>query len=359
MMNGQRRSVAAPFTSFAGGVRLIKFGRSRRSWLGGRSLEIQARGPPVVKSRRAPAKGTKPNAAASPDVQAQAARHAFLLTRVGVRGVKKPVVVHRPGQDPHGVVATFDLFVDLPRSQKGTHMSRNLEALAEVLDAEVVGREDAALENLCRRLALRMLERHDYATHAHARAEADYFLTRKNPGGKPSVESYRLLAEADALRQTNGPPKTLRRIGVEVVGMSACPCAMETVRHQLQESGRKLDPKAPVITHNQRNTVKLLLDVPGDADVEASDLVEICEASLSAPTFELLKRGDEADLVLQAHSNPRFVEDVVRDVLHRARKRYARLGAGAVIFASSEAAESIHKHNAYAERRTTFGDLES
>ncbi|HJQ93003.1 MAG TPA: GTP cyclohydrolase MptA, partial [Candidatus Thermoplasmatota archaeon] len=302
-----------------------------------------------------------PPKADSPDVQAAEPPRPYRLTRVGVRGVKKPVTVHRPGMEAHGVVATFDLFVDLPKTQKGTHMSRNLEALADILDEEVA-LEAPSLENLCRRLAVRLLEKHDYASHAHVKAEADYFLTRTNPGGKPSVENYRLLAEAEAFRSAakgakgarSRPPRTARRVGVQVVGMSACPCAMETVRHKL---GAKVPKDLPFITHNQRNRVTLVLDVPGEADVEAADLVQLCEDSLSAPTFELLKRGDEGDLVLQAHHNPRFVEDVVREVLHKAADRYRALGDAVKVFVSSEAEESIHKHNAYAERTTTFGDL--
>lgn len=290
----------------------------------------------------------------SPDVQAADAPRPYRLTRVGVRGVKKPVTVHRPGQKATGVVATFDLFVDLPKTQKGTHMSRNLEALADILDEEVA-KEAPSLENLCRRLALRLLDKHDYASHAHVKAEADYFLTRTNPGGKPSVENYRLLAESEAFRGGGrSKPRTTRRVGVQVVGMSACPCAMETVRHKL---GGKVPKDLPFITHNQRNRVTLALDVPGEADIEAADLVQVCEESLSAPTFELLKRGDEGDLVLQAHHNPRFVEDVVREVLHKASDRYGKLGKDVRVFVSSEAEESIHKHNAYAERTTTFGDL--
>lgn len=290
-----------------------------------------------------------------PDVQAAPSPRPFALTRVGVRGVKKPVTVHRPGHTPTGVVATFDLFVDLPKTQKGTHMSRNLEALADILDEEVA-QEASSLENLCRRVALRLLEKHDYASHADVRAEADYFLTRTNPGGKPSVEAYRLLAESDALR--NGKkPRATRRIGVEVVGMTACPCAMETARHKFEAAGKKVPKDLPFITHNQRNRVRLVLEVPEDQDVEAADLVDLCEASLSAPTFELLKRGDEGDLVIQAHGNPRFVEDVVRELLHGARARYKALG-DIEVFASSEAEESIHKHNAYAERRTRLGMLE-
>ncbi len=274
-----------------------------------------------------------------------------------MRGVRKPVTVHRPSHKPTGVVARFDLFVDLPKTQKGTHMSRNLEALADILDEEVAT-EAPSLENLCRRLALRLLEKHDYASHAHVKADADYFLTRKNPGGKPSVEVYRLLAEAEALRgKGKKAPATKRRVGVEVVGMSACPCAMETVRHKLHHAGQPVPAGLPFITHNQRNRVTLLVDLPDGEDVEAADLVSLCEEGLSAPTFELLKRGDEGDLVLQAHLNPRFVEDVVREVLHRTAVKYRKLGKQTALFVSSEAEESIHKHNAYAERHTTMGDL--
>ncbi|MCA1811407.1 MAG: GTP cyclohydrolase, FolE2/MptA family, partial [Halobacteriales archaeon] len=174
----------------------------------------------------------------SPDVQSQDAPRPYALTRVGVRGVRKPVTVHRPGEAPHGVVGLFDLFVDLPKTQKGTHMSRNLEALADILDEEVAA-EAPSLENLCRRLAVRLLERHDYASHAHVRAETDYFLPRVNPGGKRSIEPYRLLAEAEAFREGNpkGGRPTVRRVGVQVVGMSACPCAMETVRHKFLAAG--------------------------------------------------------------------------------------------------------------------------
>jgi GTP cyclohydrolase-4 len=87
-------------------------------------------------------------------------------------------------------------------------------------------------------------------------------------------------------------------------------------------------------------------------------MVTLVEASMSAPTFELLKRGDEARLVLQAHESPRFVEDVVREVLARAKKAYDHLPDDTVITVKSEAQESIHKHNAFAERVTTLGDLQ-
>src|SRR5216117_4414353 len=80
---------------------------------------------------------------------------------------------------------------------------------------------------------------------------------------------------------------------------------------------------------------------------------------LSAPTFGLLKRPDEGRLVEMAHRNPKFVEDVVRDVLERLLKRYPKMPDGTWVRVNSEAEESIHKHNALAERSTTFGELRS
>ncbi len=287
----------------------------------------------------------------APDVQNFDAPRPYKLTRVGVKGVQKRVRVQRPGQEPHDVTVRFDLFVDLPKTQKGTHMSRNLEALADVLDGEIVGRQARSLENLCARIVERLLEKHDYADDAHVLADTVFFLPQTNPGGKPTHEAYGLTAEAFGVR---GQP-VRRRIGVKVTGASACPCAMETARHKYAEMGQPVPDDMPFITHNQRNNVTLRMDLAGD-DIEAADLVALCEDSLSAPTYEYLKRGDEGDLVIQSHHDPKFVEDVVREVLHAVVERFD-LPDATTVFVSSEAEESIHKHNAYAERLTTVGEL--
>ena len=289
----------------------------------------------------------------SPDVQNFDAPRPFRLTRVGVRGVQKPVRVHRPGQGPHDVTVRFDLFVDLPATQKGTHMSRNLEALADILDGEIVDREARSVENLCARIVTALLEKHDYAQDAHVRAETTFFLQQHNPGGKPTLEGYGLTV--DAFAERGGPVQ--RRVGVEVVGASACPCAMETARHKFAEKGVDIPLDVPFITHNQRNVVTLRLDIPDGEDVEAAELVALCEGSLSAPTYGYLKRGDEGDLVIQSHHDPKFVEDVVRELLHKVLARFPGLPDDACVFVSSEAQESIHKHNAYGERLTTLGQL--
>ena len=134
--------------------------------------------------------------------------------------------------------------------------------------------------------------------------------------------------------------------------MTACPCAMEVVR-KLSNLGN-----APVPTHNQRNIGTLMIEVPRDVhSVDADDLIGIVEQSFSSPTYSILKRKEEAELVLKAHEKPKFVEDVVRDMLSAVLNKYKDLPDDVVVIARSESEESIHKHNAFAERVTTLSEL--
>jgi GTP cyclohydrolase-4 len=101
-----------------------------------------------------------------------------------------------------------------------------------------------------------------------------------------------------------------------------------------------------------------MIEVPrGTKDVDADDLIDIVEKSFSSPTYSILKRKEEAELVLQAHTKPKFVEDVVRDILSSVLKKYKDLPGEVLVIARSESEESIHKHNAFAERVTSLGDL--
>ncbi len=292
-----------------------------------------------------------------PDLQSQRPRRAYRLSRVGVKGVRKPVTVARAGHESVVLTTEFQTYVDLPADQKGVHMSRNLEAVAELIDARTA-EPVPSLEALCARLAAVLLERHDYAKDTEIHAEADYFLPRQAPGGIRSMENYRLIAEARAVRGEPGTAPTVRKgIGVEVEGMTACPCAMETARQLLRERGIPQNDEGPTITHNQRNKAALLIEVPTEVELEADELIDLVEGCLSAPTYEILKRRMEGELVVRAHEKPMFVEDVVREILDRVLERYGELGDDTHVVARSEASESIHKHNAYAERVTTLGQL--
>lgn len=266
-------------------------------------------------------------------------------------GVKKLVTVQRGGKTVT-LTCKIDVFVDLPSSQKGSHMSRNLEVIAEVVD-QSVRKPVSGLEILSADICRSLLERHEYASYSEVNLEADYFLERTGPSGRKTLEAYKLVAKA-INKRNNGLKKM---IGVEVIGMTACPCAMETLLEELQGNMKFERGKVPMITHNQRNITTAMIEVPEEYDIEANDLIEIVENSVSSPTFEILKRSDEAKVVLAAHENPKFVEDVVREILARILDKYGDLPDDVVVTVRSESEESIHKHNAFAERVTTLKEL--
>jgi len=284
-----------------------------------------------------------------PDVQSSPSTQNFKLTRVGVTGVKKLINIKRPNQKkPVSLIVKIDLFVDLPATQKGSHMSRNLELVSDIID-EKISSPVSDLESFCAQTAKMLLKKHDYANFSEVKAEADYFLERKYPSGKKGLEPFKLVAEARA--KSSGEIKKL--IGVKVIGMTACPCAREIIK----TIGKYKDNYIPP-THNQRNITTLMIEVPGDNKiVDANDLIDIAEKSFSSPTYGILKRKEEGQLVYDAHKNPKFVEDVVRDALHSILKKYRDLHDEVMVVVRSESEESIHKHNAFAERVTTLGEL--
>jgi len=284
-----------------------------------------------------------------PDVQSSPSQSNFKLSRVGVTGVKKLVHVKRPNmKTANPLIVNMDLFVDLPASQKGSHMSRNLELVSDIID-ENLEKPVSDLESFCAQTAKLLLKKHEYATFSEVKAEAEYFLERIYPSGKKGLEPFKLVAEARA--KASGEIKKL--IGVQVIGMTACPCAMEVIRKIDGYKDKDVPP-----THNQRNITTLMIEVPGDdKSVDANDLIDIAEQSFSSPTYGILKRKEEGQLVFDAHKNPKFVEDVVRDVLSAILKKYKDLPDDVMVIARSESEESIHKHNAFAERVTTLGEL--
>ncbi|HEY6238277.1 MAG TPA: GTP cyclohydrolase MptA [Thermoplasmata archaeon] len=294
------------------------------------------------------------------DVHAMAPLHGRLMLRqVGVGGIKKPIAVERAGRVVT-LSASFRITVDLPSGRKGSDLSRNAEVLAELVD-QTVHRPVAGLETACGNIARELLVRHPYATESSVHATADYYLPRGVAKDRESLEDYRLFAEAQGSRQPDGSVVVLRSIGAEAVGMTACPCAMENVRERLIEEYPALkDPTLrtlPMITHNQRNRTRLTFELGEGDEVEADRIIETIEAAQSSPTYAILKRGDEARLVLQAHRNPKFVEDVVRDLLASVPGRFPHLPDPVGVLARTVSEESIHKYDVIAEHRTTVGEL--
>jgi GTP cyclohydrolase IV len=294
------------------------------------------------------------------DVHATApARGRLKLRSVGLSGIRKPLVVMRGGR-ANNLAVTFQVAVDLPSSRKGSDLSRNAEILAEIVDRTVTQPVDS-LESACSTIARELLVRHPYASEASVEASAEYFLRKGISEEKRSFEDYTLLAEARAVRTSDGGVALRRAVGAEAVGMTACPCAMETCRDQLtREFPLLADPgfkTLPMISHNQRNRTRLVFELDDASEVEVDQVIDAIEAAQSSPTYAILKRGDEGQVVLDAHRHPKFVEDVLRDLLSSVPERFPALADRTVVRAGTVSEESIHKYNVEASHRLTMGEL--
>jgi GTP cyclohydrolase IV len=326
----------------------------------------------------------------TPDVQAGRPETEVSLTRVGVRGVEKVIRVcggdseAGAGAGPNGdrnqapqrrrgsatpplagdyYFAELECFVDLNPQQAGVHMSRFEEVVNEAIDQVVLG-ESLRAEGLAGHIAERIRER-QRGLRAEVRIAARYPETVPTPvSGLDTQEIYTLFGTAVASERGT---RTL--IGVEAQGMTACPCAQELVaggaRERLAADGfseeeiERVLAAVPVATHNQRGIGSLHLGRPEgvEAEIDARDLLHIVESSMSSEIYELMKRSDELAVVEKAHRNPRFVEDVVREMVRRVAERYPELAEGGFVLARQENLETIHRHSVVAERSGSLAEI--
>jgi MptA/FolE2 family GTP cyclohydrolase len=295
---------------------------------------------------------------ADDDVQAAAPDVRLGLSRAGVTGVRTAIRLRR-GDAEKLVAAEIDCTVDLAADQKGVHMSRFPELFGEAIEGTVIG-EALLVEQLAEHIAGRIVGRQG-AERAEVRITAQYPLARRTPvTGLATRQMVSLIGIAAA-----GVHGARRVVGVEATGINACPCAQGMVRgraaERLGDAGfdeadvARILELVPVATHNQRGRGTLLLGT--HAAVDAEDLVELVEESMSAPVLELLKRPDELFVVEHAHLRPRFVEDSVRAALAATLARYAALDDGDFLLARQVNFETIHDHDVVAERFGTVGDL--
>ena len=301
-----------------------------------------------------------------PDTQDDAPNIPIKLTRVGVTGVKKLLQLERHNKRPIILLPTFDAFVDLPFNQKGVHMSRNPEAISEVLDS--VSKDNTfGVESLCAKIVEKMMDKHEYARRVEISMTTDYMFMHESPVTKHETqETANLKAKAVGLRDDDGNIEIRKSIGAELIGMTVCPCAQESVRESDknkllefldEETTQKVLDTVTFASHNQRGIGTLLIEVPEGCEVKGEDIIEIIEKSMSSPVCELLKRPDENATVMNAHENPVFVEDCVRNMMEMIADKYSDLPDDTLITSRQENQESIHRHNAFAEKVTTMGEL--
>ena len=301
-----------------------------------------------------------------PDTQDDTPNIPIKLTRVGVTGVKKLLQLERHNKRPIILLPTFDAFVDLPFNQKGVHMSRNPEAISEVLDS-VSTDNTFGVESLCAKIVEKMMDKHEYAKRVEISMTSDYMFMHESPVTKNETqEMANLKAKAIGLRDEKGNIEIRKSIGAELIGMTVCPCAQESVRESDknkllefldEETTQKVLDTVTFASHNQRGVGTLLVEVPEGWEIKGEDIIEIIEKAMSSPVYELLKRPDENATVMNAHRNPVFVEDCVRNMMEMIAEKYSDLPDDTLITSRQENQESIHRHNAFAEKVTTMGEL--
>ena len=294
------------------------------------------------------------------DVQASPPEVRIGLSRAGVTGVSKAIRLRRGGAEKL-VSAEIDCYVDLDSGRKGVHMSRFPELFDEAIDEVVIG-EALLVEELAEHIARHIVDR-QRALSAEVRIVARYPLARTTPvTGLATQEMVDLIGVAAASERGSR-----RVVGVEAMGINACPCAQGLVRgrasERLLEAGfgeddvERILELVPLATHNQRGRGTLYLGT--SLPVDAERLVEIVERSMSSPVYELLKRPDELFVVEHAHLQPRFVEDSVRHALHETVETYPELADEDFLFSRQLNLETIHAHDVLAERSGTVGQIRS
>jgi len=254
-------------------------------------------------------------AAGMPDVQAGGDTRRVAIDRVGVKNVTYPIRLRTKDGSEQTTVAKINMYVSLPHYQKGTHMSRFLEVLnaqtSEPLTPEMI---PGIARAICEKLN---------AETAHFEAEFTYFVKKAAPvTGMPGLMDYQVRFECT----TNGTTDFI--MSVAAPATSLCPCSKE-----ISEYG----------AHNQRCRIEAKVKTDGMLWIE--ELVELLEKAASCPVFAVLKRPDEKWVTERAYENPKFVEDIVRDlaVTLEADRRITWYEI------NSENFESIHSHNAYAQ----------
>lgn len=268
-----------------------------------------------------PAQPAGQNPAGMPDVQGLGDVRGVAIDRVGVKDVTYPVRLRTREGGEQTTVAKINMYVSLPHTRKGTHMSRFLDVLnehsAEPITPDMIPGITSAIR-----------DRLD-AAEAHFEARFTYFIKKAAPvTGRVGLMDYQVSFECKSRKGANGADETDFVMGVMAPATSLCPCSKEISKYG---------------AHNQRCHIEAKVRTNKLLWIE--ELAGMLEKSASTEVFAILKRPDEKYVTEKAFENPKFVEDIVRDLAvtlnGEQRIEWYQI--------NSENFESIHNHNAYAQ----------
>ncbi len=248
------------------------------------------------------------------DVQSRKDTRRIAINKVGIKDIRHPVRVRDRSEGEQHTIATFNMYVNLPHNFKGTHMSRFVEILNS--HEKEIGVE--SFKEMLAEMAGRL-----EAESGHIEMAFPYFVNKIAPVTEVrSLMDYEVTLTGEI---HSGEPKMFIKVVVPVT--SLCPCS------------KKISDRG---AHNQRSHVTVQVRTRGFVWIE--DIIDLVEKQASCELYGLLKRPDEKYVTEHAYDNPKFVEDIVRDIAVQLN-RDERFSAYVV---ESENFESIHNHSAYA-----------
>lgn len=258
---------------------------------------------------------------AMPDIQSSHDERALPIEQVGIRGLRHPLTIRiQTGVMP--AVGNFEMDVALPAHVKGTHMSRFI-ALLQKHNEPI---DSASVVAMVREM-LPLLN----ATEGRIQFTYTHFVKKAAPvSGVESLMDYEVTWTAKAKQTSSGAIDVELNLCALVPVMSLCPCSKE-----ISEYG----------AHNQRSHVTMSVELDPQTKMTVEDLVAAAESQASSELWGLLKRPDEKWVTERAYDNPKFVEDLVRDVAGQLKGDDRILS----LVVEAENFESIHNHSAYAK----------
>jgi len=254
------------------------------------------------------------------DVQSLNDERGIDIQKVGIKNVELPLTIQRKNDSNQTVYAMAQVSVDLPKKYKGTHMSRFMEILTKWSQKNLLSEDiNGFLTEVQKKLS---------AHSAEVSFQFKYFINKIAPVSKiVSQQGYDCLFKG--VLQGNNYKFFL---SVKVPVTTLCPCSKEISDYS---------------AHNQRAVVDIMISYPDTEQVWLEDLIKMAETSGSCEVYPLLKRSDEKYVTEKAYNNPKFVEDVIRDIVLKLRENkiinYFEVEV--------ESFESIHNHSAWAYQK--------
>jgi GTP cyclohydrolase-4 len=241
-------------------------------------------------------------------------------------------------------------------------MSRNMQVIDEIIET-AISQETYRLEDVCGDAAERLLNKHEYTSRAEVRMEAEFVIEDETPAsGLATQGTADVIASATATDEG-----TREEIGATVTGMTVCPCSQGMSEARARETLRDMGVESDVVEefleevpqpgHSQRGHATLTVEDEGAPDVDLNDLIDVARDAMSARIYNLAKRPDEDVMTYRSHADAKFVEDCVRSMAEGVVDEFGHLPDDAVVRMEQVNDESIHQHDAHAERVVEMGQL--